>query len=108
MKISFSKFNFKIEQKLCINNNYDVNRKILNIHKNHVFGRPCAIQKIQTTLPYLNNYCSEIKVPQEHFVLAELRICIRDDSDSIYFYAHVSAMKRIVVFYKLQLLYCRI
>jgi len=81
----YFKFNFKIEQKLCINNNYDVNRKILNRRKNYVFGRPCAIQKIQTALPYLNNYCSEIKVPYEHFVLSELRICIRDESDSIYF-----------------------
>jgi len=94
-----------MEQKLCVNNNYNVNRKILNRHINYVFGRPCVIQKIQIALPYLNNYCSEIKVPYEHFVLSEQRICKRDDSDSIYFEAHVSAMKRIVVFYRLQLLY---
>jgi len=98
------KFNFQSKQKLCINNNY-VNRKMLNRHKYYVFGRPCSIQKIQTALPYRNNYCSKIKVPYEQFVLSELGICIRDDSDSIYFWAHVSAMKRIVVFYRLHLLY---
>ena len=81
----YFKLNFEIEQKPCIGNNYDVSRKILNGHKTHVFGRPCAIQKIRTALPYLNNYRSEIKVLYEHFVLSELRICIRDDRDSIYF-----------------------
>jgi hypothetical protein len=42
-------------------------------------------KKIHIALLYLNNYCSEIKVPYEHSVLSELRMCIGDDSDSIYF-----------------------